>query len=169
MRVPMLLLFALVQTAVGQVASGGDFTLEKVVIANGGGRSSDLTTTLGITGTIGQSAAGSAKMGTPFLHPVGFWTPDTLAPSAATSVVSGQVTAYAGTPISNAVLTLMSPDGTIRTAATNTFGRFRFEDVQVGQTYILTVASRRYIFPTSPMFMDITDDVTDLTITAANR
>jgi len=58
-------------TAVAQVASGGNFTLEQSVIASGGGQSST-GGTLSLDGTIGQPVAGFAAA-EPFANSIGFW------------------------------------------------------------------------------------------------
>lgn len=169
MRVAILMLFGLVQAVSGQVASGGDFTIERLVTSNGGGRVADASNTFAITGTAGQSSAGSAKTNSPFSHPVGFWTPDLLPPTSAGVTIAGQVTNHAGAAISGVWLTILSADGLMQTAVTGTFGRFRLVDVKAGHTYVLTVISRRYVFPASPMMMEISNDVSDLTITASPR
>ena len=169
MRFPGLILFCLVSVAGAQVSSGGDFTLEKTVISNGGGRMSDPTNTIVISATTGQSAAGAAKTGSPFSHPVGFWTSDLLLPTAAGVTVSGRLATHTGMPIANALLSMMLPDGVIRTARTNTFGRFSFDDVAAGSTYVVSVSSRRYVFHTSPMVVEVMSDLSDLSIIGSPR
>src|SRR5687768_978823 len=71
------------------VASGGAFTLEKVVAA-GGGTKKDAAP-FNENGTTGQAAAGIRSTGGGFALYSGFWTPDSLAPTAASAVVGGRV------------------------------------------------------------------------------
>lgn len=67
------LIFILAYATHAQVATGGDFTLERSVVTGGGGSWSggdfDAKT------TAGQSAAGGPKTGSPFSIYSGFWTP----------------------------------------------------------------------------------------------
>ncbi|MBK8464566.1 MAG: carboxypeptidase regulatory-like domain-containing protein [Chloracidobacterium sp.] len=49
-------------------------------------------------------------------------------------------------PLSNATVTLTDMDGVSRTTRTGSFGYFRFADVQAGETYIVTIKSKRYQF-----------------------
>ena len=60
--------------ATAQVATGGAFTLEKSVIAGGGGDASGGA--FEVTSTKGQAATGGPKTGSPFSIYLGFWTPD---------------------------------------------------------------------------------------------
>ena len=48
--------------------------------------------------------------------------------------------------LSGAIVTLTDSGGTVRTARTNPFGYFRFDDVGAGQTIIVSVSSKRYQF-----------------------
>ena len=72
----LMLAFAYVPNA--QIATGGDFALEKSVIAGGGAESSGGDFQAGLT--IGQAAAGGPKTGNPFDIYSGFWTPDLVPP-----------------------------------------------------------------------------------------
>lgn len=152
-----------------QVSTGGDFTLEKVVVSGGGGASSDPSNVLKVTGTIGQSAAGGAKTNLPFTSHAGFWTPELLAPTAASVRISGRLVTSSGRPIGNTYITLTAPNGSVRTARSSTFGYFRFDDVEAGDTYVLDVSSRRYVFANTPMILSVTDEVSDLKIVGALR
>ena len=70
-----------------------------------------------------------------------------LAPTAASVSVSGRV--FAGkSGLTNAFVTLTDSSGNARTARTSAFGYYRFDDVEVGRTYILSVQSKRFQFPT---------------------
>lgn len=69
----------LASIASAQVATGGDFTLLKTVIAGGGTGNSNGP--FDATSTAGQAAAGGPKSGSPFSIYSGFWTADVPIPS----------------------------------------------------------------------------------------
>lgn len=87
-----------------------------------------------------------------------------LAPTAASVSVSGRVLTNNGRGLMNATVTLTNASGITRTARTSTFGYFRFDDVEAGQTYIFSVSSKRYSF--APQVVTVTDDLTELNFTA---
>jgi CSLREA domain-containing protein len=87
-----------------------------------------------------------------------------LPPTSANVFVGGQVTDAEGNPIFRATVTLMDMTGNIRRSVTNQFGRFEFENVASGGTYILGATHGRYEFSTQ--VISIGDDVKDLNITA---
>jgi hypothetical protein len=84
--------------------------------------------------------------------------------TAAGAVVSGRVRTSNGAGLKNAKVTLTDSQGSVRTASTGSFGSFRFENIPVGQDYVLTVGSKRYRF--SPQTISLTADLTGLEITA---
>jgi hypothetical protein len=86
--------------------------------------------------------------------------------TAAGVVVSGRVRTSNGAGLKNAKVTLTDSQGTTRTASTGSFGAFRFENIPVGQDYVLTVGSKRYRF--SPQTISLTADLTGLQISANN-
>ena len=68
------------------------------------------------------------------------------APTAATVSVSGRVMTSDGRGIRNVRLSLTDSNGQVRTATTTSFGYYHFEDVQVGETYILSASGKHYTF-----------------------
>ncbi|MDQ4123492.1 MAG: carboxypeptidase-like regulatory domain-containing protein [Acidobacteriota bacterium] len=66
--------------------------------------------------------------------------------TVASVTVSGRVLSGKGSGIAGAVVYLTDSDGNTRTAKTNSFGYYRFEDVAVGETYIFNVFSKRFQF-----------------------
>jgi hypothetical protein len=69
-----------------------------------------------------------------------------LAPTAATVSVSGRVTTITGRGIRSVQLFLTDSQGNIRTTTTSTFGYYHFDNVQVGETYILSASGKHYNF-----------------------
>ena len=156
--------FSLAATAPAQISSGGSFSLEKSVIAAGGGESVGVGFT--VTGTSGQNAAGTAAQNSNFSLIGGFWTADRFAPTAALVSISGKVTTLKGIGIRNVVVTLTDAAGNIRTTGTGTFGFYRFTKVEVGQIYVLQVQAKKYFFPNPAQVVSINDELTGLNFTA---
>lgn len=74
--------------------------------------------------------------------------------------VSGRVTTPAGIALRNATVTLIDSSGGRRQATTSSFGLYQFDNVALGLSYTISVASKRYRFPSRQIL--ITDDVAGL-------
>ena len=157
--------FATAYQAYGQ--SGGQFVIDHSVIA-GGGTTNSSGGTFALGGTIGQSIAGQQASGGPFTDHAGFWIPDDLAVTAEHVTLSGRVIQASGAGIQNIRVTMMLPDGTLRIALTNTFGYFRFDEVEVGQTYFFTATSKKHTFQQSMLVKSILAAADDLIFIALN-
>ena len=147
-----------------QISTSGNYTLTQTAIANGGasGSGASVGGPYSIEGTIGQSAAGQTANAASFSSHAGFWNAQLLGPSAAGVPVGGAVRTAAGQGIRNVRIALISGDGATRTALTGPSGYFRIDDVAVGQTYVLSVSSKRFQFAQPSQFLTILDEVTDL-------
>lgn len=89
-----------------------------------------------------------------------------LQPTAAGVTLGGRVTTSYGSGIRGATVRLMDGQGTTTTAITNSFGYYSFHDVEVGQTYILTVSARRYTFTENVLVISLYDEYTDANFVA---
>ncbi len=49
---------------------------------------------------------------------------------------------------------------------TGSFGYYNFEGLQTGQTYIITVNSRRYVFTVPTRVVSLSDNIADLDFVA---
>lgn len=87
-----------------------------------------------------------------------------FAPTAAAVSISGKVTLPENLGLTNALVTLTDFQGNARTVRTGKFGAYRFENVEAGATYILTVVSKRYTF--EPRYVTANEDLTDVNFTA---
>jgi hypothetical protein len=87
-----------------------------------------------------------------------------LAPTAAASQISGRVLTTDGRAVSKARVTLTNQDGEVRSALTSIFGYYRFETVAAGETYVITVQHKRYVF--SAQVINVTENINELIITA---
>ncbi len=143
--------------------TGGTFDLSHSVIA-GGGESNSTGGTFNVSGTVGQHVAGTASNGATFDLHGGFWFQN-LAPTAAAVSITGRVTTSNGQGIRNARVTLTAPNGARRTAITSTFGYYAFDGVEVGHTYVLEIASKRYTFTNPTRVFSLQDHVTGMDFT----
>ncbi len=80
--------------------------------------------------------------------------------NAAQPTISGRVFTPAGVALRNARVTLTDSAGTARFAVTSSFGVYQFANVVPGQTYTLSVATKRYRF--APRILPITTSVADV-------
>ena len=83
-----------------------------------------------------------------------------VGPAAASVAVSGRVFTPRGRGLKNARVLLTDSNGNSRSALTSTFGHYRFDNVESGQTVIVSVSSRRYQF--APQVVTVTDQITGL-------
>ncbi|MEQ1923732.1 MAG: carboxypeptidase-like regulatory domain-containing protein [Pyrinomonadaceae bacterium] len=81
--------------------------------------------------------------------------------TAAGVSVSGRVLSSAGgRGLTGAVVRLTDQNGVTRSVTTGRLGSFAFADVEPGQTYVVSVVSRRFNF--APRVIQVADNVTDL-------
>ena len=140
-----------------QIATGGQFRLEQAAVAGGGVQSAS-GGQFSIQGTAGQSVAGQKATNSPYSAHAGFWNPADLAPSAATVSVSGRVQTSDARGLRNAFVTLTDQQGVIHSVLTGSFGFYRFDDIEAGQTCVIAVVSKRYQF--TPRVVSVTDELT---------
>jgi hypothetical protein len=91
----------------------------------------------------------------------------TLQPTAANVSVGGRVLTNEGMGIARTTVTLTDGAGNSRSATTNSFGYYKFDDVEAGGTYTLTVNNKRYLFADSPRIVSVQDNIADLNFIAS--
>jgi CSLREA domain-containing protein len=91
---------------------------------------------------------------------------ETISPTAASVPVSGRVLAGKQTGVVGAIVYLTDSAGRTRSARTNSFGYYRFEEVLVGETYLFNVFSKRYQF--SPRIITVIEETTELNFRTEN-
>ncbi|MBP9663071.1 MAG: choice-of-anchor J domain-containing protein, partial [Pyrinomonadaceae bacterium] len=97
----------------------------------------------------------------------GGWGIEFLTLTAANASISGRVLTAGGQGIRNAEVVISG--GTLTEpmrVQTGSFGYYNFEGLQTGQTYIVTVNSRRYVFAVPTQVLSLTDNVADLDFVA---
>jgi len=162
---------ATVSIADSQIASGGNYAIEKSVIAGGGasGNTASAGGSYQIEGTAGQSAAGTKQQNGGFEFHPGFWNAaPTFVPTAAEVNVSGRVLTANGGGIRNVLVTMVKSSGESRTVLSGALGCFQFDDVAPGEIYIFSVSAKRYAFSQPIQVRSISGDTDDIIFTADN-
>jgi hypothetical protein len=97
----------------------------------------------------------------------GGWGLEFLAPTAAQASISGRVTTADGIAIRNAemVLTGNTLAAPLR-VTTGSFGYFTFEGLQAGETYVVTINSRRFTFEVPSRVVSLTDNAVGIDFVA---
>ena len=83
-------------------------------------------------------------------------------PAGNNVIVAGRVTDAAGAPIANSVVVLMDDENVLRYARTGSFGQFVFQGVVPNETYVVSVAHRKYLFAFPAFVIEVQNDVTDI-------
>ncbi|MFM9903957.1 MAG: pre-peptidase C-terminal domain-containing protein [Pyrinomonadaceae bacterium] len=81
-------------------------------------------------------------------------------PTAAGVSVSGRVLTADGRGVRNARVTILDRRGIARNVATGPFGYYRFDNVDTGQSYVVSVVSRRFNFESQ--VIQVNDNLADL-------
>jgi uncharacterized repeat protein (TIGR01451 family) len=91
-----------------------------------------------------------------------------LSPTAASVALGGRIAASDGRGVFKAIVTMTDANGSVHTAITNPFGYYRFDDVPVGTTVIISVSSKNYTFEVSTRVISVTDELTDINFVSNN-
>lgn len=95
--------------------------------------------------------------------------PSCAAPTASNAVISGSVLSANGSGIPNAVILLTDASGQSRAVSTNSFGLYKFENVAAGQTIVLTVKAKQFVFSNPTRIISVSDDVSNADFIANTR
>ena len=88
------------------------------------------------------------------------------APTAASVYVEGQVLTADGRGIRNVTVTLVMGDGTVRSTLTSSFGYYRFEGIQAGQSVVLAVSAKRFRFANPTRVLNAAEDLVNVDFVA---
>ena len=89
-----------------------------------------------------------------------------LGPTAAPVSVSGRVVSLKGRGIAGASVNVTDQSGSSRMVRTNSFGYYLFNDIAAGETYVLSVSHKRYVF--SPRVVSVSKDLSGFDFIAEN-
>ena len=143
---------------IGEIAAGNNqllITVTFTVVANA---------TPGATSLTLSNVNASSDMPQLFTPTATNGTVTILAPTAAAGEISGRVVTADGRGVFKARLTLTDRNGEEKTALTNSFGYYRFNEVAVGETYVIAVQHKRYVFV--PQVINVNENIGELIITA---
>lgn len=87
-------------------------------------------------------------------------------PTAAAVDVGGRVLTAGGRGIFRAIVRLTDGAGNVRQAYTNNFGYYRFSEVEVGQTLVISVKSKGYRFGQPTQVISLTEESGAINFTA---
>ncbi len=88
--------------------------------------------------------------------------------TAADASIEGRAVTADGRGIRNVRLTLVLADGTRMQAISSTFGYYRFEGIEAGQTVLLNINSKRFRFANNTIAITVGDDLADVDFIAEN-
>ncbi len=92
-----------------------------------------------------------------------------VTPTAANVSVGGRVVSPSGSGLRSVFVTLREANGNSYTATTNSFGYYRFDNIQAGQVVTVSVEAKRYSFNQPVQVVSLADNVVDLQFTSTNR
>ena len=88
------------------------------------------------------------------------WAISGFTPTAAQVSISGRVTTAEGRGVRNAFVSLIDSNGAMRSTLTGPRGYYRFDDIEAGQTVVISVRSRRFQF--TPRSVSVQDELADV-------
>jgi hypothetical protein len=90
--------------------------------------------------------------------------------TAARVPVSGRVTDAYGKGLARTIVTIQNTETSeTRTVLTNPFGYYRFDDLEVGNSYIISARNKRYTFETETQVFSLNDAVDNLNFIASEQ
>ena len=88
--------------------------------------------------------------------------------TAANVTASGKVSDAFGNPIPRTLVTLQNlSSGESRSVYTNSFGNYLFEELAVGDLYVISVSNKKYVFEQNSQSFVLNDAIENLNFTAA--
>ncbi len=103
-------------------------------------------------------------------HGRGLWQTPVAPPTASNVSISGRVLTVEGRGLRNATVTIIDSSGKPRNVMTGVYGNYRFDDMATGETYVISIRSRRFNY--EPRVVALTDELTGFDFTpstGANR
>ncbi|CAN5216924.1 hypothetical protein BH10ACI1_BH10ACI1_34820 [soil metagenome] len=91
-----------------------------------------------------------------------------LGPLAAAVSVGGRVLTAYGQGMPNATMTIADQSGTTRQTRTSSFGYFKFEEIPVGETYLISVSAKGFTFSQPTQVRAVFEEIADVDFIADN-
>ncbi|MEP6900811.1 MAG: carboxypeptidase-like regulatory domain-containing protein, partial [Actinomycetota bacterium] len=89
--------------------------------------------------------------------------------TAASVSISGSITDELGQAVPRTSVTILNTTtGETQRASSNSFGKYRFDNLVVGDFYIITVANKKYVFSPDTQSFVLNDAVENLNFTATS-
>lgn len=98
-------------------------------------------------------------------NPVSSFSPFAIAnfvPLAANISISGRIINSNGNGIAKVRVSLTNQQGETRILQTNPFGFYKFEEVAAGETYVISINHKRYVFNPSSQVLNVSENVEDV-------
>lgn len=92
-----------------------------------------------------------------------------FAPTSAGATVGGKVTTAKGRGLSRAVVSMTDLAGNSRIALTNTFGYYRFSDVDAGSTYTVKVLTKNRSLSFNTQVVTVFEDMSEVNFAATSN
>ncbi len=89
-------------------------------------------------------------------------------PTAANVSVSGKVLTAKGKGLLNVRVSITDNNGNVRTAMTNSFGNYSFNEIATGQNYVISATHRKYRFEVPTQILQVNENLTDVNFTASS-
>lgn len=89
-----------------------------------------------------------------------------LAPTAASVAVGGRISDVNGNGISKVRVSITNQSGETQTMLTNAFGYYRFDEIPVGETYIISIAHKHFQFNQNTQVLVVLEKTGDINFTA---
>jgi hypothetical protein len=80
-------------------------------------------------------------------------------PTAANAAISGRIVTANGSGIRNVIIQMTSGTGETKYAYSSSFGYYKFNDLPVGQTYVLSVLAKKYSFANPTRVINLNEDL----------
>lgn len=89
---------------------------------------------------------------------------DPAGPTSANASIEGRVISATGRVIPRARVSITGTDGIVRTTNSNQFGRFSFDELKVGETYVISATSKGFNF--APQAVSVVENLKELALIA---
>lgn len=150
--------------------TGGGYDLTHNVISGGGGEMQNVGGSFKVDGSLGQKLAGTSSTGGSYNLHGGFWFKQEFAPTAASVTITGRVNNTRGGIVQRVRITLTDTmTGATISTRTNPFGYYQFDNVEVGQFYVIRAESSNYTFTPESYLLNLLEARDDLDFTAVGN